>query len=112
MRLLVCGGRTFADQAQLDGVLAALRPSLIIHGGAAGADRLAGLWAARAKVPVEVYFAKWSEYGPAAGHIRNTTMLTRGKPDMVVCFAGGKGTANMRRQALAAGVLTLTVAPL
>lgn len=43
----------------------------------------------------------------AAGHIRNTQMLVECKPDLVVAFEGGKGTANMVRQAEAAGVRVL-----
>jgi hypothetical protein len=36
--------------------------------------------------------------------IRNTQMLAEGRPDGVVAFPGGRGTANMVRQAAAAGL--------
>ena len=41
---------------------------------------------------------------PAAGPKRNQQMLDEAKPDMVVAFPGGKGTAHMRQIAKAAGV--------
>jgi hypothetical protein len=47
---------------------------------------------------VSVY-AAWHDYGKAAGPIRNKRMLTDFAPDIVVAFPGGKGTADMVRQA-------------
>ena len=50
MRVLVCGGRDFADSALLYGVLDELNRTktiiCVIEGDARGADRLAGQWAA------------------------------------------------------------------
>ncbi len=48
--------------------------------------------------------AEWSKYGRRAGPIRNKQMLDVGKPHLVVAFPGGAGTANMVKQAKAAGV--------
>ncbi|MEM9912925.1 MAG: hypothetical protein AAF922_19365 [Pseudomonadota bacterium] len=45
--------------------------------------------------------------GRAAGPIRNKEMLDEGCPDLVVAFPGGRGTANMVKQAQAAGVEVL-----
>ena len=36
--------------------------------------------------------------------IRNRRMLEEGRPDLVIAFPGGKGTANMVRIALQAGI--------
>lgn len=44
--------------------------------------------------------ADWSRFGPAAGPRRNTHMLMVGKPDVVIAFPGGPGTANMIQQAM------------
>jgi hypothetical protein len=38
------------------------------------------------------------------GPIRNKPMLEEGKPDLVVAFPSGRGTANMMKQAREAGV--------
>lgn len=48
--------------------------------------------------------ADWHTHGRAAGPIRNRRMIEEGKPDLVVAFPGGRGTANMVNQARAAGI--------
>ena len=104
MRVLVCGGRDYDNTERVCDVLAGLRPSLVIHGAARGADSLAGLWARMSGVDVAEFPANWDKHGKAAGHIRNAQMLTEGKPDVVVAFPGGRGTEDMKRRARAAGV--------
>jgi hypothetical protein len=108
IRLLVCGGRDF-DRASvvtsaLDSVHDKMGVSLLIHGDARGADTLAGAWAASRGIPVMVFPADWQMYGKAAGHVRNKKMIDEGKPDVVVAFPGGRGTADMMRKAVAAGL--------
>lgn len=104
MKVLVCGGRDFADAEMLDKALRKYNPTLIIHGGAKGADRLAGQWAIDHHIPVTCYPAEWEVYGPGAGPKRNQLMLDEEKPDVVVAMPGGKGTADMVRRAHAAEV--------
>jgi len=101
---LVCGGRTYADQYRVFATLDALRPSAVVVGGATGADALAERWARESGVPCRVFRADWQKHGKAAGPIRNSEMLENGKPDIVVAFAGGKGTEDMMRQASRRGV--------
>lgn len=109
MKVLVCGGRNYADAGRVDGILAVLQPSRIIHGGATGADTLAGQWADRNRVPVWVFHADWEAHGKSAGPIRNARMLTESQPDVVVAFPGGRGTQNMISLAVRAGVRTIVV---
>lgn len=108
MRILVCGGREFADQDAVNRALNAVHRkrgiTLIIEGGAAGADRLARNWAIANHIPYRTFEAHWATYGKRAGPLRNGQMLGEGKPDGVVAFPGGAGTADMLRQARAAGV--------
>lgn len=112
MRVLVTGGRHYDDGSTLFRVLGEIHASqkitMIIHGDASGADRLASEWAEVNDVPVEAFPADWKQYGSAAGPIRNREMLAR-KPDLVVAFPGGRGTADMVRQAKAAGVRVVIV---
>ena len=113
MRILVCGGRTFRSEAQvwrmLDKLHAETPFTAIIQGGAGGADRLAKEWA-RTKPEIERYEcrAEWEKYGRSAGPRRNARML-EWKPDVVIAFEGGRGTANMVTQAKAAGVRVIEV---
>lgn len=107
MKVLVTGGRTFSNRSLLLTTLDSLHIdhvfTTMIHGGASGADRLAGEWAASRGIPVESHPADWQRYGLAAGPIRNQQMIAE-KPDMVVAFPGGRGTADMVRRARQAGV--------
>lgn len=99
MRVLVCGGRDFADYVHVARVLDALHAAepitLVIHGDARGADTLAKRWALARAITQLPFPAKWATHGSAAGMIRNRAMLAKGRPDLVVAFMGGRGTANM-----------------
>lgn len=100
MRVLVCGGRNFADYKLLTSTLDQLhgqqaKITSIIHGGAKGADTLAGEWADSRQVQCKVYDAQWNTFGRAAGPIRNQKMLSIQNPNIVVAFAGGNGTWDM-----------------
>lgn len=110
MRVLVCGGREFSDALMLGEHLDAFHRSnpitVIIHGDARGADTLAAQWARAHGIEVVAFPANWNLHGKSAGPIRNRQMLDEGKPDMVVAFPGGAGTANMVDQSRKAGVRT------
>lgn len=108
MRVLVCGGRDYKDRAAVDLVLTLAKPSVVIHGGAPGADCLAGAWALKNGVAVEAFPADWKKHGRAAGPLRNQRMLDESKPDYVIAFPGGLGTADMVRRAKAAGLKVVT----
>jgi len=99
MRLLVTGGRDFhgyqALKATLDKIHKETPVTLLIHGGARGADSLAGAWAAFNHVPALVFPANWTKHGKAAGPLRNQQMLDQGHPDAYIAFPGGRGTADM-----------------
>lgn len=95
----------------------------VIHGGAKGADALADKWVRESRgFPKPLVFeAQWQNitrpgavikyrkgdgvaYDALAGPYRNTRMLEEGRPDLVIAFAGGTGTANMVQQSRAFGV--------
>jgi hypothetical protein len=124
-RLLVFGGRAYPDREIVFGVLDRVAKKhvveVVIHGdagrtveggGVVGADRLAGAWAEARGVPVEVYPVSredWRHLGPRAGPLRNQRMIVTGRPTLAIGFPGDRGTADMRRQALAAGISTWSV---
>ena len=114
MRVLVCGGRDYRDIGavfrELNALHRATPISALIEGGAHGADELAALWADNAKVSRERYAADWKTHGKAAGPYRNATMIQQGKPDLVVAFPGGRGTADMIARAERAAVKVVRVA--
>jgi hypothetical protein len=134
MRVLVCGGRTFGEVDLSAGIfsveivrrareIAVVQKSalfsildelhntsstgavtLIINGGARGADTLSSQWAKFRNVETKVFDAEWKLYGKFAGFRRNAQMLEEGKPDLVVAFPGGRGTADMIARSRLAGV--------
>jgi len=109
MRVLVCGGRDYRDWpaflAALDAAHAEQEIEAVIHGCAKGADDMAATWASIEVGITELRFpANWKAHGRAAGPLRNQRMLDEGKPDLVLAFPGGRGTADMVRRAEAAGV--------
>jgi hypothetical protein len=119
MRLLVCGGRDYYDfhkiELELD-VLHGLKPvSLVIQGEASGVDKIAKQWAEYNGISTLDFPARWrnilpnGRYNPNAGPERNQRMLDEGKPDLVVAFPGGKGTANMVKLAQAAGIEVMKI---
>jgi hypothetical protein len=65
---------------------------------------LADFWARSRGIRVERYYALWRTHGNAAGPIRNQKMLDNERPDIVIVFEGGRGTADMIRRAKTAGV--------
>lgn len=130
MKVLVCGGRQFANPnvqgkppAQVFEETCQLREALdavhmhmhsitrLIHGCAPGADMAASAWAGDNGVPVELYKADWRQYGAAAGPMRNAKMLAEGAPDLVIAFPGNRGTADMVRRARKAGIKVIEVEP-
>lgn len=98
MRILITGGRGFTDREMLFLALDRLHEehsfSIVIHGDARGADRLAGEWASERGVEVLACPADWKRHGRGAGPIRNRQMLGH-NPDLLVAFPGGRGTADM-----------------
>lgn len=116
-RILVCGGRDFGHTPDdrtlfLDTMaLHADSPEILIHGCARGADTLADQWASKHAVPVLRFPARWQDEGHAAGPIRNSCMLKLGRPDLVIAFPGGDGTADLVAKARRAGIRVVDVQP-
>ena len=79
--------------------------TVVVHGGAAGADRLAGDVVAGMGYAVEVFKADWEGNGRRAGPIRNQWMVNAGA-DVCLAFplAGSVGTWDCVRRARAAGI--------
>ena len=118
-KLLVCGGRAYSQKDAYILVRDALDkicehhnwktpPTVegnylyavkVVSGGAKGIDTAAIDWAIVNWCNFVEFTARWEQHGRAAGAIRNQQMLDEAKPDYVVAFPGGKGTADMVRRA-------------
>jgi len=77
VKLLVCGGRDYSDYNAFLLVMDQLpfRPSIIIEGGATGADRMGRRWGIQNGVHYATVPALWDVFNNAAGPIRNSAML-------------------------------------
>ncbi len=115
IRVLVCGGRNYRDRDHVWNTLTRLDAergpfSVLIHGAATGADEEAMGWArampGRKHAP---FAADWHQHGRSAGPIRNARMIREGRPDLVIAFPGGFGTADMVRRAELAGIEVIRI---
>jgi hypothetical protein len=104
LTVLVCGGRHYHDRLKVQEALFRLKPSVVVTGDAGGADMLARYWCVEQGVPCLMMPAPWGKHGRAAGPIRNEWMIRFGRPNYVLAFPGGKGTADMRRRAEKHGI--------
>jgi len=112
MRLLVTGDRNWKDDRIIQNVLEMLKiidPSMVvIHGGANGADSIAGDIAESLGIKTLEFAADWNKYGRAAGPIRNQRMLDEGKPTAVMAFhkdlRASRGTLDMVKRARSANL--------
>lgn len=113
MKVLVCGGRDF-DNLQfifrtLDDFHRKNTITQLIEGNSRGADRISGFWARHRGIENRKFPANWKRQGVAAGIIRNQQMIDQGKPDIVIAFPGGRGTADMVERARKACVPVVMV---
>ncbi len=112
MRILVCGGRDYTNTYVMKAVLKDYfygPEDCLICGMAKGADMMAFHYVDATDSHIECYPANWDEYGRSAGPIRNQQMLDEGKPDIVIAFPGGRGTAHMIKISKKAGVPVVEV---
>ena len=118
--ILVCGGRDWnypeMTFRKLDALHRKYNFGVVVHGAARGADQLAGKWAAARGIQTKAFPANWrpAELGGRldrqAGFKRNQKMLEEAKPDLLVAFPGGAGTADMRNRARKAGMKVVNLA--
>ncbi len=89
MKVMVTGSRTWRDYPRIRDVIADVNEStpisLVIHGGATGADMLADRACRSLRIPTELFLPNWRSEGRKAGVIRNITMIDQ-LPDQVLAF--------------------------
>lgn len=92
MRILVCGGRDYTGPVDCLADIESM--SILIHGGARGADIRAATWAKCQGIHTAQVDALWYYHGKSAGFERNAAMLLL-LPEGCVAFPGGRGTKVM-----------------
>ena len=113
MKVLVCGGRAYADHAAIFDALDTVdrrRPiKAIIEGGESGADAIARDWAESRRVRLRSFSGVEADDEESRWSKRNQQMLDEGRPDLIIAFPGARRTADMIDRARAAGVTVLEV---
>jgi hypothetical protein len=104
MKIIIAGGRNYqftdSDIDKLNNIKNLITE--IVSGGAKGADYEGERWAKLNNIPVKFFKADWSQYGRAAGPIRNKQMAEYA--DAIILFPGGSGTDNMYANAVKANL--------
>lgn len=116
MRTIIAGSRTFTNYDLVvdtmnrlwfdnQEMMPCIRPTVVLCGGARGADALGKRWAEDEGVVIELHPARWEEFGRKAGYMRNVEMATQA--DALVAFWDGEsqGTAHMIDEAKKHGLV-------
>jgi hypothetical protein len=96
MRVAIIGSRNFNNYELVVDTLKEYENNitLIVSGGAKGADTLGERWAKEKNKEVLIFHPDWNKYGKSAGIIRNKDIIENS--DIVFAFWDGisKGTKN------------------
>ena len=92
MKVAVIGSRGFDDYELVVKTLSNMNITLLVSGGAKGADSLGEKYAKEHNIETRIFLPDWTKYKRAAGVIRNTDIIN--ESDVVVAFWDGesKGT--------------------
>lgn len=116
MKVIIAGSRTLTSyrrvwEACADKVGDKTWPwpwTEVVSGGALGVDRLGEAYAREMRLPIAYFYPDWKTHGRAAGPIRNRQMAEYADA-LIAITTGSRGTADMIRQAEAAGLLVYVV---
>lgn len=106
MRTIIAGSRWGVCYADIEYAVrnCGWTPTVIISGGAAGADAHGEHYAVSHGIPFEVYHAEWKKYGLGAGPIRNAKMAKNADSLIAVWDGESPGTKNMVTEARKRGL--------
>jgi hypothetical protein len=98
MKLAVVGSRCFTDYNYLAEMLDTIHVfstiTLIVSGGADGADKLAECWADKNGVEKLIIKPDWDKHGKRAGFIRNVEIWNNSDEGIAFWDGQSKGTAH------------------
>ncbi len=100
MRTIIAGSRTETGYNDLLRAIDSVdwKPTVVLSGGALGADRLGERWARANGVTLEKYpvsRADWEELGKRAGYVRNEKMAQNAEALIALWDGESKGTNHM-----------------
>lgn len=109
-RVVVAGSRDIHDRELVRSILSEQVPwsiETLVHGDAAGVDRLAKGWAKDNGIVAESHPIPewaWEKVGNRAGPMRNAHMAEQSDALVAIWDGSSRGTKNMIREAVGAGI--------
>lgn len=99
MKIAVIGSRSFNNYDLLEQTLNQYSISLLVSGGANGADSLAQKYAKQYGKSILIHYPDWTYLGKKAGYVRNKKIID--DSEKVIAFWNGtsKGTLNSIEEA-------------
>lgn len=99
MKVAVIGSRGFTDYEEMKRILSSIKITLLISGGAIGADKLGERYAKENNIETKIYLPDWNKHGKCAGFLRNTQIIE--DAELVIAFWNGnsKGTLDSIKKA-------------
>lgn len=106
MKVIIAGSREVTDYPTILRAIVAADFDIteVVSGGARGVDRLGERYAQLQGIPVKVFAADWSEFGKAAGPMRNREMAHYADALIALWDGESRGTKSMIQLARAAGL--------
>lgn len=97
MKVIIAGSRDITDRVIVAKAILESRFNFteVVSGTARGVDRLGEIFACSKGYSVKKFPANWTEYGKAAGHIRNREMAQYADALLAVWDGKSRGTKNM-----------------
>lgn len=96
MKLAIVGSRSFQDYALLIHSVTSFHPinmlTLIVSGGAEGADSLAQRFAKEHGLPILIHYPNWEKWGKTAGFSRNESIVKDADKILVFWDGQSRGT--------------------
>ena len=102
MKVAIIGSRDFNDYALVQKTLDPVKEkiTLIVSGGAKGADSLGDKYAKENGIPTQIFIPDWETNGKSAGYIRNRDIVSNS--DIVIAFWDGQSKGTQHSFKLAA----------
>lgn len=107
MRVIIAGSRDFDNY---DVLLEAIKEAqfditVVVSGGAKGADALGERYAVEGNKPLAIYKADWKAHGRGAGPVRNKKMAENADALIAIWDGASRGTGHMIKTATDKGLL-------
>lgn len=104
MKLIIAGSRDILlDIGTIQNFIDALDisiPDEIVCGGCRGVDDAGKNWAEFKSIPVQIMVADWSQFGAAAGPLRNADMADYADELLLIHYQNSKGSTSMKLEML------------